>query len=134
MRRYTARPLPNVRYIPGRSPSHPRDSLDKPADGNGGASPLDLDLWEACDEYLYGIDLFNHGYWWEAHEVFEAFWRAAGRGTPLGDLLQGLIQAAAALLKDVVGSRAAAQSLGRSASMKLRETPAIFLGIDRDAL
>jgi hypothetical protein len=90
---------------------------------------LDGSAWETCDEYLYGIDLFNHRYWWEAHEVFEEFWRAAGRGTPLGDFLQGLIQVAAALVKDAVGSKAAAKSLARAGFAKLRKTPGIVLGI-----
>jgi hypothetical protein len=34
--------------------------------------------WRSCDLYLYGIDLFNHGYWWEAHEALEDVWLAAG--------------------------------------------------------
>ena len=88
-----------------------------------------LATWETCDEYLYGIDLFNHGYWWEAHEVFEEFWRAAGRGTLLGNFLQGLIQVAAALVKDAVGSKAAAQSLARSGCSKLRKMPGVVLGV-----
>ena len=90
---------------------------------------LDGSTWETCDEYLYGIDLFNHRYWWEAHEVFEEFWRPAGRRTPLGDFLQGLIQVAAALVKDAVGSKAAAKSLARAGCAKLRKTPSIVLGV-----
>jgi hypothetical protein len=93
-----------------------------------------VDRWESCDAYLYGIDLFNHGYWWEAHEIFEGFWRAAGRATPLGDFLQGLIQIAAALLKNAAESRVAAQTLARSGCRKLRGIPRVLLGIDRDAL
>ena len=95
---------------------------------------MDASTWETCDEYLYGIDLFNHGYWWEAHEVFEEFWRAAGRDTPLGDFFQGLIQIAAALIKDAVGARAAARSLARAGCAKLRKTPGIVLGVARAGL
>jgi hypothetical protein len=90
---------------------------------------LDPTSWETCDEYLYGIDLFNHHYWWEAHEIFEEFWRAAGRDTSLGDFFQGLIQVAAALLKDAVGSRAAARGLARSGCAKLRKMPGIVRGV-----
>jgi predicted metal-dependent hydrolase len=47
-------------------------------------------------EYLHGIELFNSGKYWEAHEAWEEIWRVSQ-----GDLklfYQGLIQAAAALL------------------------------------
>ena len=134
MRRYTSRPLPEPRYVPGRSPHPTRDSEEEQAVGSEQSTPLDPLNWEICDDYLYGIDLFNHGYWWEAHEVFEVFWRAAGRGTLSGEFLQGLIQIAAALLKDAVQSRAAAEGLGRSGCMKLRSTRGIFFGVDREAL
>ena len=28
--------------------------------------------WHDFEAYLDGIDLFNHRYWWEAHEALEA--------------------------------------------------------------
>jgi hypothetical protein len=95
---------------------------------------LDPAHWEACDTYRYAIDLFNHGYWWEAHEGLEELWRAAGRGTPLGTFLQGLIQISAALLKNAVGSRSAAQSLARSGRARLLRSSGPLLGIDPTAL
>lgn len=55
------------------------------------------------EEYLYGIDLYNGTYWWEAHEVFEGFWHAYGRSTPAGNFFQALIQCAAANLKRELG-------------------------------
>ncbi|TGQ49534.1 DUF309 domain-containing protein, partial [Mesorhizobium sp. M1C.F.Ca.ET.210.01.1.1] len=27
--------------------------------------------------FRWGIDLFNHGYYWEAHEAWEPLWHAA---------------------------------------------------------
>lgn len=55
--------------------------------------------WAATEAYLYGVDLFNYGYWWEAHERWEACWVAAGRRTETGRFVQGLIQIAVACLK-----------------------------------
>jgi hypothetical protein len=52
----------------------------------------------------------------------------------LGEFLQGLIQIAAALLKDAAGSRSAAEGLARSGCVKLRGSPGTLLGIDREAL
>ncbi len=45
--------------------------------------------------FLWGMDLFNHGYYWEAHEAWEARWRTAGRETAERNLLHGLILLAA---------------------------------------
>jgi hypothetical protein len=55
--------------------------------------------WSESREYLYAIDLFNHGYYWEAHEVWEGLWHAAGRKGALADFLKGLIKLAAAGVK-----------------------------------
>jgi hypothetical protein len=130
MGRYSSRPLPKASpYLPGRSQHPSRDPRGQEIVRREESRSFDPSKWETCDEYLYGIDLFNHRYWWEAHEVFEEFWRAAGRDTLLGYFFQGLIQVAAALVKDAVGSRAAARSLARSGCAKLRKTPGIVLGV-----
>lgn len=98
--RYTRREPPAYRHVPGRTPHPTRD-----ADGHSYGKPEtempdlnDFD-WRRCDPYLYGIDLFNAGYWWECHEVLEALWHAAGIGTPAAHVLQAIIQCAAAQLK-----------------------------------
>jgi hypothetical protein len=43
--------------------------------------------------------LFNAGYYWEAHECWEALWHAHGRHGATADLLKGLIKLAAAGVK-----------------------------------
>ena len=43
--------------------------------------------------------LFDAGYYWEAHEVWETLWHAAGRRGPTADILRGLIKLAAAGVK-----------------------------------
>jgi hypothetical protein len=48
---------------------------------------------------LRGVALFEAGYYWEAHEAWEALWHAEGRGGPTADVLKGLIKLAAAGLK-----------------------------------
>jgi predicted metal-dependent hydrolase len=48
---------------------------------------------------LHGLDLFNHGYYWEAHEVWEDLWKACGRTGPTACFLKGLIQLAVAGVK-----------------------------------
>ena len=63
------------------------------------SQPLDPARWHVCTPYLYGVDLFNHGYWWEAHEAWEGPWQVAGRHSEVGSFLQGLIQISVARLK-----------------------------------
>ena len=60
---------------------------------------LNQAAWTECDDYLYGIDLFNAGYWWECHEALEGLWHAAGHDSPAGHALQTVIQCGAAHLQ-----------------------------------
>src|SRR5207237_6990622 len=65
--------------------------------------PLDPEHWEASKPYLYGIDLFNSGYYWESHVEFESLWLACGRRGAVADFLKGLIKLAAAGVKALGG-------------------------------
>lgn len=69
--------------------------------------------------YRWGVDLYNYGFYWEAHESWEALWRRAPRGTLAHAFLQGLIQCAAAALKARVNQPAACRSLGERGLAKL---------------
>jgi hypothetical protein len=133
--RYSRRPFPPYRYLPfqgGNSLPHPRTdpaghSYDSDEEYVAHFTPDD---WFDCEPYLYGIDLFNHGYWWEAHDALEAVWLAAGqRSTQCGVFVQGLIQVAVAQLKRVIGATAGAQSLTAAGCEKLAVAQGIFLGI-----
>ena len=55
--------------------------------------------WSQSHDYLLGCDLFNHGYYWEAHETWEGLWNACGRSGTTADFLKGLIKLAAAGVK-----------------------------------
>ena len=46
---------------------------------------------QATDMPCLSAYLFNHGYYWEAHEAWEALWQSANRGSPLRAFLKGLI-------------------------------------------
>jgi uncharacterized protein len=79
---------------------------------------------------LYGIDLYNFGYWWECHEVFEGLWHAVGHDTEQGNFFQALIQLAAANLKRFLGNEQAAQKLARGGLARLQNLPQLYMGID----
>jgi predicted metal-dependent hydrolase len=86
--------LPGYAYVPGGPHPHP----GRPA-GGGAIATVDPDQWHSCRQYLYGLDLFNHGYYWEAHEAWEELWHTAGRRGVTASFLKGLIKLAAAGVK-----------------------------------
>lgn len=133
--RYTQHPFPPYRYLPlraGASLPHPRNdpaghSYDREEDYLPHFTPGD---WSSCEPYLYGIDLFNHSYWWEAHEALETVWHAAGTATLCGRFVQGLIQLAGAQLKRFIGESRGAQSLTAAALTRLAPAGEFYLGIE----
>jgi predicted metal-dependent hydrolase len=90
--------------------------------------------WKDNEDYLYGIDLFNAEYWWEAHEVWERLWHLESPESPVALLLQGLIQLAAASLKENQGESRGADKLVRASLSKLRKLPDVYMGIDVRAI
>ena len=92
-------PFPPYRHIPGVTPHPLRDPLGH----SYGLEEDTLDvylspvMWRQNKTYLYGVDLFNFAYWWEAHEAWEGLWHQAEDTYRL--FLQGLIQISASLIK-----------------------------------
>lgn len=129
--RYTDRPLPAYRHLPFIN-AHP--FLDK--DGHSydeKLSPVDsfsTENWQDCDEYLYSIDLFNYGYWWEAYERLKHISLGAGRESETGRFVQGLLQIAAALLKHFMQEEKGAATLAKLGTGNLQSVANIYLGID----
>ena len=105
--RYSGRPLPPYRYVPGLHP-HPVAHADGHSHDPSGAHPAAGPLrppeeWRACDDYLFGADLYNQAYWWEAHEAWEGIWQQSDKRGPQGHFLQFLIQVAACHLQRHMG-------------------------------
>jgi uncharacterized protein len=72
-------------------------------------APPDPSDWRGSPLYCWGIDLFNAGYYWEAHEAWEAVWVAAGRRGVVADFLKALIKLAAGGVKIREGTPAGAR-------------------------
>lgn len=84
------------------SPNWPHPMKDPAGHMYGRAEPPPVPLaaeWADRAEYRHGLDLFNHGYYWEAHEAWETLWNAAGRAGIAAEFLKGLIKLAAAGVK-----------------------------------
>lgn len=92
--------------------------------------------WRTLDDWLAGVDRFNHFYFWEAHESWEGLWATAPRESVPARSIQGLIQIAGALLKIHMGSLPGAAALSREGIEKLAVSAAdapTMLGLDLDA-
>ena len=133
-RRYSSRPFPAYRHRPGVTPHPVRDADGHSYKKETSSTAIDEGDWHTADTYLFAIDLINNGYFWEAHEELEGLWLGTGRDTPIGQFLQGIIQAAAALLKLDVGKIESANKLAQVAADKLRKPPSPFLGLDGECV
>ena len=74
------RKFPPYRHIPGFTPHPVKDprghSYEKEHKRSCNTTTLVLppEKWQNNQQYLYGVDLFNFSYWWEAHEAWEEDW------------------------------------------------------------
>jgi len=139
--RYTQVPFPPYSFVPGRYP-HPHNSpmghrfhvaaiMDRPVE------LLPPALWRESTPYLVGCDLYNHAFWWEAHEAWEALWRLTDRSGSQGQFFKTLIQVAAAHLVLHMGNASAANALLARAERGVRRTRAAlqtlpFMGLHLD--
>jgi predicted metal-dependent hydrolase len=90
--------------------------------GRGPGSPL----------FRKGIEHFDAGEYYEAHEVWEDLWRTLSGNERL--FLQALIQASVALHHLEKGNRAGARQLARATFAKLSLLPSSMWGLDCEAL
>jgi hypothetical protein len=101
--RYTERPFPPYRFVPGQSPHPTADPQGHSYRPRGAPEPhvefVAPERWRQSPDYLYGVDLYNHGFWWEAHEAWEGLWQLTDKSGVQGQFLQGLIQCSACHLK-----------------------------------
>ncbi len=105
-----------VRYCPDcKLPSSaflPNTDDPRPEEGDYGC---DLDSW------LTGIDLYNFGFFWEAHEAWEAVWLALPRDSVEAALVRGCIQTAASLVKLRLGNPKGVQKLSQRSLQTLSQ-------------
>lgn len=123
--------LPHYRYVPGQGAKDeqrkdiPKFKLEK----------LNNEHWKDNDAYLYGIDLFNQGFYYEAHEVWEELWHFTGHNSTEGAFLKALIQWTAIHLKNKMNEIKPAERLQKSFQNKIEEiqkkiTKTSWMGLD----
>ncbi|HMB05003.1 MAG TPA: DUF309 domain-containing protein [Isosphaeraceae bacterium] len=94
-------PFPPYAFVPGGPWPHPTGSPEGHSARRveRAAGPILPEDGPGSALYRRGAALFNAGYYWEAHEAWEALWHAHGRRGATADLLKGLIKLAAAGVK-----------------------------------
>jgi len=135
VRRLPGRDFPPYAFLPGRDPHPTRDPAghsyghEEPA-----PPPQSPALWRECEPYLWGVDLYNHGYLWEAHEAWEGLWHVSKPDRIQALFLQGLIQCAAAWLKIPMGQPRGVERLSELALEKLEQVERAggspYMGLD----
>ena len=88
--------------------------------------------WKKCPGFLYGVDLFNRGYYWEAHEAWEQVWKNYAPQSDEAQFLQSLIQTAAGLIKYHVGNAEGVRRLSEVSLEKmqgLQSKGPLFFGV-----
>lgn len=80
--------------------------------------------------YLKGIEFFNRGEFFEAHETWEALWHKHHHRGQTADFLKGLIQAAVSLHHFREGNLKGAWSLYQSCLLLLRSCGNQYMGLN----
>ena len=93
--------IPRYTHVPGTGTPHPyRDPRGHSTDRKPLAPrPLQEPLWAENRSYLYGLDLFNLGFYWEAHDEWDRLYKLTTADTLEGRFLKGLVKMAAAGMK-----------------------------------
>lgn len=116
--------LPPYRYVPGVH-AHPFRHPDGHMYTDG--SPPTEKPWDETQPWRndstaqYAADLFDHRYYWEAHEAWESMWHQATPQGPSHKVLQSLIQVSAAILQHHMGSPRGPSTLLLRAESRLVE-------------
>jgi len=124
-----SRALPDHRYLPGYNARPTKESHLDPS------TLVAPGLLHQTELFRFGVDLFNRSFFWEAHEAWEALWQGCEEG-PFREGLQGLIQLAAANLKEALRVRDGALRLAETACRRIDNARAggASFGIDLEDL
>jgi len=115
-----SREFPPYTYVPGGPWPHPKSNPAGHLFGQPEPVPGKGRLLESA-LFQEGADLFNNGFYWEAHEAWETLWHAAGRKGPVADFLKALIKLAAAGVKVREGLLAGVRTHARRAALLLEK-------------
>lgn len=133
MQRYSKKEFPIYAFVPSVN-AHPlKVGGHMFEQGEPHASKISPKNFMDHELYLYAIDLFNFGYFWECHAYLEAIWNAHARAGNEAQLCKGIIKVAAGLLKFKLNDPSNTRShLERACEILESIDEKICLGIDID--
>lgn len=128
------RSFPSYIFVPGENPHPKKSGGHMEGEKDPVSPPLDPHSPGESDFFRYSLDLFNHGYYWEAHVYLESLWNAHERKGPVSDFLKALIKLSAAGVKiNLKQNQSAREHLDRALEL-FREVEALvgnpYLGFD----
>ncbi len=129
MKRYTDKAFPPYKFIPGHG-QHPEKDGGYLKGHEIVCEPVTPSNYKSHEIYLYGVDLFNHGHFWDAHVYWEVLWNLAGRKGDIADFLKGLIKLAAAGVKFQLNQIQPARDHLARAEELFTTLPQAFLGFE----
>ena len=94
------------------------------------SKPIDNKNYKNNTDYLFAIDLINHGYYWESHVYFEAIWHAHNRRGNVANYCKAMVKISAGAIKYKQGRINSATRLFNGAVDIFNNLPnTFFLGI-----
>ncbi len=126
--------LPATRHIPGTGSKPDKHYLEQII--SLVPDKTQANLWQDNVPYRYGWWLFQHSYFWEAHEVWEAVWWRATPQSLERHFMQGIIQLSNASLKHKQNHYRACNRIVSAALELLGEGrfKSAFMGVDVRAI
>ncbi len=128
--------LPLHKHVPGRNARPVDGYLESIAALAPGTTSNDTAAINRV--WLFGLELFNHGYYWECHEVLEAVWLNSPPNSRERFLLQGVIHLTNAALKSNMQRDSAVKRLLLLASecfdRAFPEADGVLMGLQFDEL
>lgn len=108
MKRYIPeKDFPPYAFVPGK---HPHPEKENGHMFGTKVNSEKLEDYQDSSAYLYAVDLYNHGYYWESHVWWECLWHLENRKGDLADFLKALIKLAAGKLKIKMGQKEVANN------------------------
>jgi len=88
--------FPPYAFVPGSHPHPEKAGGHMEGEKVQVSKPLDPQDIYASKDFLFALDLYNFGYYWESHVYLEALWNCSQRKGPVADFLKALIKLCAA--------------------------------------
>lgn len=128
-------PFPSYAFLPGQgthphhNPDHWSVNLDELE-----SRQLTVENYRNHKVFLCGIDLFNHQFYWETHEVYELLWNQLGRKSQTAKFCQGMVLLGASGVKYKLNQVAPAEGHLKRARELFQSLDFPLFGVEKEQL